>query len=869
VSPFRWRPILGLAAFLAIVPAVRAQQVQPTQKAPPDQKAPPTQKAPPVQKAPAVQRNPHIGYVYPAGGRRGDTFLVTVGGQYLDGANNVHVSGAGVKASVVENVKSISPKEATLLRDRLKELLDKKSAATQEAPAPGAPDASPPSPKPAWTADDEAMVAEIKKKLATFIRNPSSPAIAETVTVQVVLAADAEPGHRELRLETPAGLTNPLVFCVGQLPEFSKKPTGTSAVPTKSVPKAEMAVTLPAVVNGQIMAGGVDRYRFQALKGQRLVVAVSARELVPYLPDAVPGWFQATLTLYDAKGNELAYDDDFRFNPDPVLSCRIPEDGEYAIEIQDAIYRGREDFVYRIALGELPFVTGIFPLGGQAGTQTTVEVQGWNLPATRLTMDAGDKGPGVYPLSVRGAEWASNAVPFAVDTLPEGPEREPNNQLAGAQPITLPLIVNGRIDGPGDRDVFRFEGLGGEDIVAEVYARRLNSPLDSMLKLTDAAGKVLASNDDYEDKGSGLNTHHADSRLCARLPADGTYYLHLADVQRQGGEEYAYRLCVRPPRPDFELRVVPASIRVRGSTSTPLTVYALRRDGFSGEIALELKDAPAGFALSGGKVPADEDQVQLALTVRPTSPKGILRLGLEGRATIQGREVLRPAVPAEDMMQAFAYRHLVPAQELMVAVSSAGAQPGGAAQGRSASMEPAAALVAKYLAKEVGLATDKTEGFVSAYVGERKAGLARLRTSSSGGVAEKAGTVLAENAKAILAVLNASLTPEQVRKAAEILGSLSGDMDKEVAFLLDAKVPEGKVEQALPVLSKYATSARERVYDKVLSGQLAREDAPAGIKELRASTAKELAAVIGEDLARKWAEAPAARFGGGEGGKAK
>ena len=37
------------------------------------------------------------------------------------------------------------------------------------------------------------------------------------------------------------------------------------------------------------------------------------------------------------------------------------------IEINDAIYRGREDFVYRITIGELPFVTSIFPLGGPAG----------------------------------------------------------------------------------------------------------------------------------------------------------------------------------------------------------------------------------------------------------------------------------------------------------------------------------------------------------------------------------------------------------------------------------------------------------------------------------------------------------------------
>jgi hypothetical protein len=36
---------------------------------------------------------------------------------------------------------------------------------------------------------------------------------------------------------------------------------------------------------------------------------------------------------------------------------------------------------------------------------------------------------------------------------------------------------------------------------------------------------------------------------------------------------------------------------------------------------------------------------------------------------IQGQAVVRPAVPAEDMTQAFAYHHLVPAEELKVAVS--------------------------------------------------------------------------------------------------------------------------------------------------------------------------------------------------------
>jgi len=652
MTPLRWDRMLGLAAVLAMAPVSEGQQVV-----------------------------PHVGYVYPAGGRQGAAFEVTVGGQFLDGVNNAHVSGAGVQARVVQHVKPLTPAQFNKLRDQLKELMDKRATAAKQQRSRGGEAESQASTKVTWTSGDEKMVAEIREKIANFVRRPANPAIAETVTLQVTLAPEAAPGERELRLETPLGLTNPLVFCVGQLREFSKKAakvsnepaTGPAArfrTPAKgNTPEAPISITLPAIVNGQIMPGGVDRYRFQTTKGQSLVVAASARELIPYISDAVPGWFQATLALYDAKGKELDYADHYRFHPDPVLHYEIPSDGEYVLEIRDSIYRGREDFVYRIAVGELPFVTGIFPLGGKAGARTRVELKGWNLPLSRLTQDSRGKATGVYPISVRKGEWISNHVPFAVDALPERLEKEPNNQTKGAQAVKLPMILNGRIDQPGDWDVFRFNGRAGEEIVAEVFARRLDSPLDSVLRLTDAAGRQLAANDDHEDKGTGLITHHADSLIRATLPKKGTYYLHLGDTQRQGGAEYAYRLRISRPRPDFELRVAPASVNVRPGGTAAITVYALRRDGFAGDIALKLKDAPPGFALSGGWVPANQDKVRLTLTAPPNRVEKPRNLHLEGRAVIQGREVRRSGVPAEDMMQAFAYRHLVPAEEWLVRVS--------------------------------------------------------------------------------------------------------------------------------------------------------------------------------------------------------
>lgn len=610
----------------------------------------------------AQQGAPRAGYVYPAGGRQGSTFEVTVGGQFLTGTDSAYISGAGVQAKVLEYARPLRPVEANMLREQLKALMEKRQQG-------------------ALTADDAKKALDIRAKLATFVRRTANPAIAETVTLQVALSQDAAPGQRELRLASPAGMTNPLVFCIGQLPESSKTRSEAVHLPAaqkkqnqrpNNPPSPPLDVTLPAVVNGQIEPGHADRYRFQARRGQRLVIAASARELIPYISDAVPGWFQATLTLRDPVGKEVDYAGHYLFHPDPVLHFEVPADGAYELEIRDSIYRGREDFVYRIALGELPFVTSLFPLGGRAGARTTVELKGWNLAAAKLTENAKGKAPGVEPISVRNGEWISNAVPFALDALPESTEKEPNNEKQTAQRVKLPIIVNGRIGRPGDTDMLRFSGRAGEEIVAEVFARRLDSPLDSALRLTGASGKELAANDDYEDNAAGLLTHQADSRIAFKLPAKGTYYLQIGDTQHKGGPDYAYRLHITRPQPGFDLRVTPSSIGARGGASIPLTVYALRKDGFTGEIALALKDAPPGFLLDGALIPANEDKVRLTLTVPQGRVEGPRRLAVEGRAIIQGREVRRLAAPAEDMMQAFAYHHLVPVKELLARINAPG-----------------------------------------------------------------------------------------------------------------------------------------------------------------------------------------------------
>ena len=186
-----------------------------------------------------------------------------------------------------------------------------------------------------------------------------------------------------------------------------------------------------------------------------------------------------------------------------------------------------------------------------------------------------------------------------------------------------------------------------------------------------ALSQVAANDDSGNNREAGLETHHADSYIRAHIATGGTYYLQLGDVQQHGGPEYAYRLRVSAPRPDFELRIAPSAINLSPGETVPVAVYAVRKDGFSGDITLSLTNAPAGFILSGAQIASSRDSAAVTLAALPEAPRGRIALRLQGRATINGREVVREAVPTEDMMQAFLWRHLVPAADLSANVASA------------------------------------------------------------------------------------------------------------------------------------------------------------------------------------------------------
>jgi hypothetical protein len=307
--------------------------------------------------------DPHLAYAFPAGCQQGASCEIVLGGQHLKEAKEAFVAGKGVLVEIVKWYRPLTPGEYNQLRTALDEARTKLIEQGQSAPSEQEVAAA------AGLTEEQLREMEIYRQRDRDAKRQPNEQLEEELTVKIRVAKDAEPGKRELRLLTENAMSNPLWIQVGPWPEARE------TEPNDTAPDAAIN-RFPIVVNGQIMPGDVDLFSFEARKGARLVVVAGARDVIPYLADAVPGWFQAAMKLTDSAGNEVAFADSFHFSQDPVIYLEVPRDDRYTLQIRDSLYRGREDFVYRITLGEIPVVTSIFPLGAPWDEKTTIELDG-------------------------------------------------------------------------------------------------------------------------------------------------------------------------------------------------------------------------------------------------------------------------------------------------------------------------------------------------------------------------------------------------------------------------------------------------------------------------------------------------------------
>jgi len=268
----------------------------------------------------------------------------------------------------------------------------------------------------------------------------------------VTIGADVPPGGYEARVVGRFGVSNPRGFIVGDLTEIT-------APTTNHTPESAAEVALGTVVNGRSDANAMDYYRFSAKKGQRVLIECVAKDIDSRMDD--------TLILYDEGGQELE-----RQRRGGLLDFMAPADSRFIVGVSDFIYRGGEEYFYRLTIGAGPHLDFIFPPSGLVGTKDRYVLYGRNLPggapANGLFIDGkplerldveielpGDPAPRRNPPAslalkpaeavldgieyrLRGEHAVSSPVWLSFATAPVVTEQEPNSQPEQAQPVAVP-----------------------------------------------------------------------------------------------------------------------------------------------------------------------------------------------------------------------------------------------------------------------------------------------------------------------------------------------------------------------------------------------------------------------------------------------
>lgn len=490
----------------------------------------------------------------------------------------------------------------------------------------------------------EGITAEIKKKAAAATVRFNGSGISGNIpndprlVLSFEIAPDAPLGNHQIRLITPNGVSNPQNFIVGDLPEIKEQePNATPA-------EANM-LELPVTVNGAVASiDDIDMFRFKLKKGARLICDINAQRMGSPL--------DSYIELFDPSGTEVVKSGDGN-GLDSFIDYTTEQEGEYTLYLRDIRYQGGGNYLYRLSIGELPYLQSVFPLGGKRGAANNVNVAGANLGSVNaIQLDISpDASLGIQQLRVStpsGLE--TNPYPYAIGEFNETNETEPNNALAEENKIGTPITVNGKIEKAGDVDRYSIKVEKGARFVFEVKAREFRSKLDPLL--TIYSHKKGETEDSVEEQVLSVNDDASgvDAIVAFTFPEAGDYGISVRDLNDAGGGDYPYRLTIRPLNPGFRVNVSTDNPRISRGGTLMLTVSAARVDGFNGALRFYSPDLPKGFVVSPTILYAGQNQGLLTITAPTDAALGLHPFSIVGVGAVGGRRIEETASPQEILL---------------------------------------------------------------------------------------------------------------------------------------------------------------------------------------------------------------------------
>ena len=170
---------------------------------------------------------------------------------------------------------------------------------------------------------------------------------------------------------------------------------------------------------------------------------------------------------------------------------------------------------------------------------------------------------------------------------------------------TLPFLVEGAVDQPGDLDrLVSFRVRPGQKLSFELETPEATLPdFNPRWAVLDEAGQVVLSNVYRRVVRQALSySKTIEPKTIHTFLRGGNYTLRVRDTtRRNGASDFRYRLLVRPQIPHAgELEVQEDRLNLVPGDAGKLTVTTGQEEGFAGQVLLQVKGLPPGVeALPG------------------------------------------------------------------------------------------------------------------------------------------------------------------------------------------------------------------------------------------------------------------------------
>ncbi len=330
-------------------------------------------------------------------------------------------------------------------------------------------------------------------------------------------------------------------------------------------------ITLPVVANGRIFPReDIDIWEFDAEAGKTYTAFVHCTSLnSPLVPK---------LDIIDAKGNVVAEQMKYAcVGTDGSVKLTPSASGKLRVRVTDANTLGGQAFVYRL-------------------TVTAAHV------------------PDYY---------------FPIKVKPDG-LKEITGTAPG--PFDAPIALNGFVQTPGAVNEWKLALKKGAAYTFDLQAKRHESPLCAVVRVTDAGGKDVAKAEASETADP--------APLSFTAPADGVYTVAVSEkFRRPVGPNCVYRLRVldgaEKAEPGVRLTVLTDAYTVARGGNFKVKVTAERLGGFKGPVILCAENLPKGVTAVPVAIAANQNSADLTLVagadaVIGSAPVRIAGIGITG-----------------------------------------------------------------------------------------------------------------------------------------------------------------------------------------------------------------------------------------------